>query len=214
LSMDVSLATAQGLSHATVLWDIRSFYEHVQFPKAAEAALSQGMPATPTALARLGHAMPRVLTLRGFFAKRSLTPSRSLATGCQSSTSFARALTKQPLLAAAAEGGKLLKQSVHVDDIGQEATGEPGEIFECLSKAGLSLVQELNDLGLEMSPKSQLLCSDMNLAKRLRKTFLQEAGVQIIIEDSAAHLGHGRTHERGKLFRHCEAGSSRHIGGR
>ena len=134
------------------------------------------MPPTPTILSLWGHAATRVLTLRGFFG-RGLTPKQSLATGCHSSTTLARALTKTPLDEAAAAGGVRLSQSVHVDDISQEAQGTEEEVYATLSEAGRELIHQFDLRGLTVSSKSQLIATDKALAKRLQTAFKQ-AGEQ------------------------------------
>ena len=85
--------------------------------------MNQGMPPTPTVLPVWGHGAPRIITLKGWCSKKIIVPGQTVATGCQSSTSIARAIVGPPLIAAAEEGGGSLTQSVQVDDVAQEATG-------------------------------------------------------------------------------------------
>ena len=96
-SVMASVAVSRGLHHTAVLWDLSSFYESLDRPTIAEAIVSSNMPPTPSVLSLWGHLAARVMNLRGCYTKRKLLPWRSLATGCQSSTPLARAITREPV---------------------------------------------------------------------------------------------------------------------
>ena len=129
-----------------------------------DAVKVQSMPPTATAIALWGHAT-RVLTLRGFLGK-GLVPKQSSATGCHSSTSFARALTKEPLLQSFLAGGEGLSRSVHAGDIAQEAQGTTEEIFKVLGEEGQKIIYQFSIRGLEILHKCQLIATDRLLAQK------------------------------------------------
>ena len=121
-AVQLSIAKAAGKEAASMLWDIATYYETISPATLAEAIVKRNMPPTPTVLSVWGRGAPRVITLKGWYSVDIILPGRSAATGCQSSTSIARAIVGPPLEAAAVEGGNGLTQSVHVDDVAQEAT--------------------------------------------------------------------------------------------
>ena len=94
---------------------------------------------------------------------------QSLAAGCHSSTTLARAITRAPLVAASNASDGRVRQSVHVDDIAQEVEGSEDESVQVLSAVGKTLTSELQYQGFNMSTKS-LVC---NTSKRISNSLVQ-----------------------------------------
>ena len=131
---------------------------------------------------------------------KMILPGRSIATGCQSSTSIARAIMGPPLEDAAREGGTRLTQSVHVDDVAQEATGSEHEVFEVLSRAGARFTSQLQQQGFAISPKSTITSTSSALSKRLVK-FFKQRGVTLKVVQVGVHLGHAEASRPRFAFR-------------
>ena len=86
--------------HALVLWDIAGFYEHVSPDTIEQAVLEEGLPLVATTLSLFGHAEARIIRWQSDFSN-TIVPGRSLATGCHTSPSHARAILKKPITKSA-----------------------------------------------------------------------------------------------------------------
>ena len=177
-----AVAVLEGKETVNILWDIASFYETCHADDLVLAADNLDMPPTATAVAMWGHFAPRWLKLRGQYAESSLTPGCSLATGCHSNTSLARGIMSRPLNAvnddARLKGtpGAPVMQSVHIDDVPQECHGFADEVFLSMAEAGGKFISIVQSMGLEVSPKSVILSSSVQLQDNLVRFFRHHMG--------------------------------------
>ena len=136
----------------------------------------------------------RVITLKGWFTRNALTPGRSVATGCTSSTSIARAVTQDPVQASR-QAQPAVSLSIHVDDVAQEFSGSAEDSFASLSAAGEALVQGFQARGLAISGKSAAISTNPKITRALARHF-KKLGIDLATEDIAPHLGYARTYKQ------------------
>ena len=107
---------------------------------------------------------------RSAVSQRPLRPGRIIVTGCMSLTSVARAIVK-PAVQAAEQVRPEVVNSIHVDDVGQEAAGSEEEILAALKEAGTTFVKTMTEQGQTMSNKSVVISSSNWVAKKLAAHF-------------------------------------------
>ena len=203
-----------GGEHVVLLWDLASFFETVEPPLVAEATLltptSQNRPRLPivaTTLSVFGHAMTRIFRY-GPQWSRCVTPQVSLATGCQSSPSLARAVLIDPLASADGAARFSLQHAPgvsydslnHVDDYSQEAGGDADGIFKTLTCAGRVFCRKAVAAKFRISSKSVVVSTSRELGQALQTFFRRELQVTIQVRSASQHLGHNRTNGQKILY--------------
>ena len=117
-----------------------------------------GTPATARGLGQQIHRAPRTLSSQGAAAKSIKATGRSIAAGCSTSTSFARAITLSPVKNSQQKAGKLCEEAfvgVHVDDVSHTSIGSRSAGVRFAAKeVAQSFSGEISNLGLHISSKS------------------------------------------------------------
>ena len=209
-SLEASAHRSAHLHHTLCLWDISGFFEHCNCESIGQAVTQEGLPLVASVISIFGHASARSIRWQGHLSA-PIVPNRSLATGCHTSPSYARAILKRPITKAAQaeenwrtsrrsqgyadEDSPIVKMMVHVDDFSQEASGSASGILQALTIAGESFIAGAQSSGFSISSKSVVVSTSPKVAKTLQKVFRRQ-GVEIQVATSAEHLGHNRTNGR------------------
>ena len=180
------------------MWDIGTFFESVEPSAMLDAARNEALPKAPAAMAIFGYACRRHLRLQNTFEGKCTLSKRSIATGCHSATSMARAILKRPTLAARAAAPGL-RLTLYVDDFCQETSGNSSAVMSSMLKGGAAFVAKIKKAKTSISPKSTLICNDLETGKLLVRA-LGRLGVRLQLSCEADHLGHERTTASNRTF--------------
>ncbi len=164
------VAAARGLCVVQLLWDIEAFYDSIDISKLLADLSNWDFPQVPAALALQLHVAPRALQAHGCFAPVISQMGRSILAGCLSSTRFARAVTREPLLSSMDDAVKAA--GVHVDDVTQVFAGRrSSDVKVHALRAGSAFGKAMQDNGFTISLKSVVVSSDAAVAKQLAAAF-------------------------------------------
>ena len=181
------VSSIRGLVVVQFLWDLEAFYDSINVPGLLEAASRWELPGTVTALSLQLHVAPRALQVHGCFAPLISCMGRSLLAGCMSSTRFARAVTREPVLDCLQSSVKAT--GVHVDDVTQLFTARlASEVKVDALRTGRAFVKAMQAAGFTISSKSVVVSSDASVANQLAAAFQRE-GVPMTPAAAAEDLG-------------------------
>ena len=151
-SVQAEIATLQQDVYAAAMWDIGTFFESVEPAAMLSAVQKEGLPTAPAALALAGYASKRHLRIGANFDKSSTRPGRSIATGCHSATTLARAVLVRPTKAAHF-ASPTLQLTLHVDDFCHEAVGSRTQLLASMYQGAAAFVEQIQQARMRISPK-------------------------------------------------------------
>ena len=147
-------------------------------PKVVAKALAIGYPAWNLAIGFQAHLGPRLLSTDMSVGNWIRFPSRSLATGCRQSGSWARALLHD-VLGRIARGYPFAPAGSHVDDVSQIIACTSGRTaVNWAVGPDAVLCDGVRELGLRFSAKSVILPRGSEYAAAAAK-IIQSAGIPI-----------------------------------
>ncbi len=187
-SLEVEVATSEGLSVGHLLWDMEKFYDSISLSRLLPRLELLGYPTALTTLGYVAHRAPRMVSTGISFSSMITGFSRSIIAGCQQSVSWTRGL----LRGMVERLGYIIPGSLcyeHVDDLSQVvATHNGTALRKALVEIGLTVKEEVQRLELNLSSKSVALPKgDVHVEAAVVE--LRAAGVAIRTAGTADDLG-------------------------
>ncbi len=168
------------------LLDIGKFYDSMSVTKTLAAARHLNFPLRDLFLSFLGYASARVLKTQN--AVSEVVPAtRSIIAGCRNANNFGRCLIYR-LLEQTSHALPRVRHRSWVDDLSLRTEGKGPHLASETAGAIITVGLGLRDLGLDISPKSQLISNDSVGAQRVAK-ICKKAGFTITWVTEARDLG-------------------------
>ena len=179
---------AAGFVAIAELWDVGAFYDSIRIHYLVERALDKNFPVQIINMTLAVHTACRAFGKGPHLSSWVLPGDFSIIAGCGTSVDLTRPLLYNIMDKLHRDFFPAVQFKTRVDDVPQTAVGREEDIFEVSAKASEVFVAGMAKLGLFMSPKSVLLASNPELAKRMQ-TRLKKAGVEVQVASHGADLG-------------------------
>ena len=179
---------AAGFVAIAELWDVGSFYDSIRIHNLVELALDKNFPVQILNMSLAVHTACRAFREGPYMSSWVLPGGFSIIAGCGTSVDLTRPLLYNGMDKIHRDLFLAVQFKTWVDDVPQTAVGKQDEIFEISAKASEVFVEGMTKLGLRISPKSVVLASNPELAKRMQ-TRLKKAGIDVQVASHGADLG-------------------------
>lgn len=168
--------------------DVKQFYDNISIPKSIRAATRLGFPVTILILELQMNMAPRFIS-SGKAVSKPIYPVRSTIAGGRNSGRFARCLL-HALLHRVTSAHPAVCSRTWVDDLAQRVEGHRISNITRIQEAMRETCEGLTDLGLVVSPKSQVTATDFTDAKTV-SAYLRRHGWDVKPARMVADLGIG-----------------------
>ena len=150
--------------HASLLWDVASFYDSLSWDLILDNALSLDFPATYLALEMQIHMACRVLRDGGCFSQ-AICPELSMIPGSSGAVDLGRCALYY-ICEKITWGNPLPSLQTWVDDIVQRFSCMQSRLVDILFKAGKDLVMGCREAKLQIASKSCIIFCPTNSLSR------------------------------------------------
>ena len=190
---------AAGFVAIAELWDVGAFYDSIRIHNLVGLALDKNFPVQILNMSLAVHTASRAFREGPYISDWIMPGGFSIIAGCGTSVDLTRPLLYNIMDKLHRDFFPAVQFKTWVDDVPQTAVGREDEIFEMSANASVAFVRGMAQLGLNMSPKSVVLASSPDLAKKMQAR-LKKSDMEVQVASSGADLGAD-----------CVAGGARRI---